>query len=986
MPARHSTGAASHARFLPGDGEMVEMVRAKDWSQTPLGAMDAWPQSLKTTVSLCLACNFPVNIIWGKDHTQIYNDAYRSVCGEAHPRALGENYSVTWASAWPAIGEPFARALAGQTSVLENQRMFLTRNGYFEETFFTFSTSPIRDESGDIRGLFHPVTETTATMLAERRTRALRDLSARLSTAPDEQAVADHTTSVLSGFDFDLPFLLFYISDEAGDAYRLAAQYGMAPDTSAAPTRMTCADQAPWPVADAMAGEIVETDMPQGQIPQGQIPQVLACGPYDEPPDVAFVVPITTGNGRPPALLIAGASSRLPMNDDYRGFYQLLRVMIANAFAAVHALEDERRRAEAPAAIDLAPTSDSAGTRTAGRILLVEDNADVRSYVERLLVAEGFDVTAFADGEAALVQARAQTPDLILTDVMMPKLDGLRDIPVLLLSACAGEEARVEGLAGSADDYLAKPFTARELVARVGANLSLARIRRDAAVAIARSEARLRQIYETSFQYQGLLSPDGMVLDANATSLAGIDAALDTVAGKPYWETPWFSATPGMPEKVREAVAKAAAGETFHAEMHLNLPVGGERDFDFALRPIRDDSGAVTALVPEAVEVTERKRAEDALRQAQKIEAIGKLTGGIAHDFNNLLMVLSGGLSLFNHPLDPARREKIVASMQQAVDRGTALTRQLLTFSRRKALNPQPVDLTRQIGGMRTLLDRTLHKAIEVETQFASHLWPVEVDPAELELALLNLCVNARDAMPDGGRIVIRAENITSKSAGAPDKDFVRLSVTDTGTGMTPEVLERVFEPFFSTKDVGKGSGLGLPQVYGFAQQSGGSVDIQSAPGQGAKVNILIPRALHVPEAPEAPAPVAVDDTPADGSVLLVEDDEEVALLVKEMLEQLGYSVIRVSSAASALGALANDRKIDLVFSDIMMPGGMNGVELAREIRVRRPELPVLLTSGYAEQARLRPDEVRIEVLPKPYNLSLLKTAVEGALSNESRH
>ncbi|HJU20752.1 MAG TPA: hypothetical protein VJ770_30250 [Stellaceae bacterium] len=239
--------------FLTGSGELAEMIRRKDWSQTPLGAIETWPQSLLTAVSLCLASSFPINIIWGPEHIQIYNDAYRDCCGDAHPRALGEDYSVTWASAWPVIGESFERAYAGETMYLENQRMFLKRfHGALEETFFTFSHSPIRDESGGVGGLFHPVTETTATMLSERRTRALRDLGASLGVAADEGEVARRTVEVLSRFAFDLPFLLFYALDPKAASYRLAGRHGIAPGRPAAPARIACEAAAPWPFAEAL--------------------------------------------------------------------------------------------------------------------------------------------------------------------------------------------------------------------------------------------------------------------------------------------------------------------------------------------------------------------------------------------------------------------------------------------------------------------------------------------------------------------------------------------------------------------------------------------------------------------------------------------------------------------------------------------------------------------------------------------------------------
>ncbi|MBV1799379.1 ATP-binding protein [Siccirubricoccus sp. G192] len=324
-------------------------------------------------------------------------------------------------------------------------------------------------------------------------------------------------------------------------------------------------------------------------------------------------------------------------------------------------------------------------------------------------------------------------------------------------------------------------------------------------------------------------------------------------------------------------------------------------------------------------QIAERERVEESLRHAQRIEAIGQLTGGVAHDFNNLLMVISGGLDMLDRQGDPARRQRLLDGMRQAAERGAGLTRQLLAFSRRQALRSEPVDIGRQIGGMREMLDRSLRGDVHVALDFAEDLWPVQVDPGELELVILNLAVNARDAMPEGGTITIRAENLPGLADDDLQGDFLRLSVIDTGTGMPPEVVSRVFEPFFTTKDIGKGSGLGLAQVYGFAKQSGGTVRIDTAVGQGTRIALFLPRSSLAPAADQR----HFGDLGAErvssamaGHVLLVEDDNEVAALVAEMLAQLGFEATRAASAAAALGALANGRAVDLVFSDIMMPGG----------------------------------------------------------------
>jgi signal transduction histidine kinase/ActR/RegA family two-component response regulator len=384
------------------------------------------------------------------------------------------------------------------------------------------------------------------------------------------------------------------------------------------------------------------------------------------------------------------------------------------------------------------------------------------------------------------------------------------------------------------------------------------------------------------------------------------------------------------------------------------------------------------------VEMAERSRVEETLRQAQKIEAIGQLTGGVAHDFNNLLMVISGGLDMLDRQTDPARRRRLMDGMIQAAQRGASLTRQLLAFSRRQKLKPEPLDVALQIGGMRELLDRSLRGDVHVDFEFPDHLWPVEVDPGELELVVLNLAVNARDAMPNGGTIVVRGENLHDLRDSEIAGDFVRLSVIDTGIGMGPEILARVFEPFFTTKDIGKGSGLGLAQVHGFATQSRGAVRIKSEPGRGTSIELYLPRSHKVPakELHHLGLGNLRPQRSKQGRVLLVEDDEEVAELVEEMLGQLGYDVTRAASAAAALGALADGRSIDIVFSDVMMPGGMNGVALAREIRKRRTDMPVLLTSGYSEPAVGDAEAAGVQILSKPYRIDELAAALSAARAN----
>jgi PAS domain S-box-containing protein len=489
--------------------------------------------------------------------------------------------------------------------------------------------------------------------------------------------------------------------------------------------------------------------------------------------------------------------------------------------------------------------------------------------------------------------------------------------------------------------------------------------------ALQASENRVRTILETTHLFQGLLEPDGTVLDVNAASLAAIGAQKHDVVGKTLWETPWFTATEGMADRVRAVIERAALGETVAGP--ISITIGGSvRSFDFSLRPVRDERGVVVALVPEANETTARVQAEEALRQAQKLEAVGQLTGGIAHDFNNLLMVISGGLNMIERA--PERREMLIPRMREAVERGANLTKQLLAFSRRQTLSPKTINLPDYFAGMSDLLGRSLGVGVRVAIDVPDGVAPVLADPNALQLAILNLAVNARDAMNDSGIVTIQARTGAPNDPAAP---CVSIAVADTGAGMTAEVRARIFEPFFTTKEIGKGSGLGLAQVHGFVEQSGGHIDVASTPGQGTRITLILPRG---DAAGATPSPVRKRAKPERdaGGALLVEDDDDVAALTGEMLSHLGWRVTRVASAEAALRVIEG-LDVSLVFSDVMMPGGKNGIELAHALRQRRADLPILLASGHAESVKRDAEHAGLPLLSKPFDMETLAAAIDAA-------
>jgi PAS domain S-box-containing protein len=681
---------------MAGGGKVGALMRSHDWTSSPLGHPATWPQSLRSVVGLLLESRFPMFVAWGEELGFLYNDAYAEILGEKHPRALGAHFADIWSEIWPDISPLIASAMAGEATYREDLPLVMNRRGFDEQTWFTFSYSPVQDEDGAVAGMFCAVAETTQTIVAEM---ALRN-------SEEAQRILNAT---------------------------LEAR-----------------------VADALAERKVLADIVEGT-------------------DIIVIVADL--------------------------HYRLLGINKAgqSAFEKVYGIRPE--------------IGDNL-------LALVSDKPDhlaqIKAYWDRALAGEPFtEIDEFGD------------------------------------------------------------------------------------------EALSRRSFEVRFS--PLFGPDGRQI--------------------------------GAYQFVQDVTARLREQERL-------------------------------------------KQAEEALRRAQKLESLGQLTGGVAHDFNNLLAVMSSGVQLLERQPGPAQRERVLVGMKQAVKRGAALTRHLLSFSRQRPINPEAVDVATQIDGMREILARSLRGDIHVDIQFDDDLWPVEVDTGEFELALINLCVNARDAISGKGTIGIMAGNRGGFSFGGLHGDVVEIAITDNGTGIPADLLTRVFDPFFTTKEVGKGSGLGLAQVYGFVKQSGGHVDIQSELGRGTTVRLFLPRTHMAPgEAhPQGDTTVPGIGRPFEGQVLLVEDDDEVAALASEMLQSIGFAVTRVASAAAALGALANERPVSLVFSDIMMPGGMSGVELAREIRVRRPALPVLLTTGYQEAAAGAAKD-GIGVLLKPYSMEDLASAIGSRLN-----
>nr|WP_244654157.1 PAS domain-containing hybrid sensor histidine kinase/response regulator [Bradyrhizobium campsiandrae] len=552
------------------------------------------------------------------------------------------------------------------------------------------------------------------------------------------------------------------------------------------------------------------------------------------------------------------------------------------------------------------------------------------------------------------------------------------------------------------------------LAAAVGALAFRAVERTRYEAALQKSEQRFRQVVEHSPNAKVLVGTDGRIHLVNAQTEALFGWSRQELLGEAVEML--------VPERFR-------SGHPHHRSAFLQQPVsrpmgagrdlyglrkdGSEFPIEIGLNPIETDEGlfilsaiidisdrkqieerlerlveARTAELQDQIE--QRRRAEDTLRQSQKMDAIGKLTGGVAHDFNNMLAIVIGSLDIALRRLatEPEKATACIENAQEGARRAAILTARLLAFSRQQPLEPESVDANKLVGGMSEMLRRTIGEDLRVEAVLAGGLWRTYADASQLENALLNLCVNARDAMPDGGRLTIETSNTHLDEAYAGQHaevtagQYVLIAVTDTGTGMPPEVIERAFDPFYTTKGAGRGTGLGLSQVYGFVKQSGGHVKIYSEPGQGTTVKIYLPRFMG--QASSSPVRGSTEPRPAgmvNEIILVVEDEAGVRHMSVDALRELGYTVIQAENAAQALQLLDLQPSVSLLFTDIVMPD-MNGRRLADEALERRPDLKILFTTGYTRNAVIHNGTLDpgVAFLPKPFSLDALARKVRQVL------
>ena len=507
------------------------------------------------------------------------------------------------------------------------------------------------------------------------------------------------------------------------------------------------------------------------------------------------------------------------------------------------------------------------------------------------------------------------------------------------------------------------------------------------------AERRFQAIFDQTFQFIGLLDVDGTLLEVNQTALAFAGVRQQDVVGQPLWETPWWNHSPDLQARVREAIVSAAHGEIVRFEATHRAADGGIHRMDFSLKPVRDANGAVVLLIPESRDIEDRvvaeeskRRLEQKLAQAQKMEALGQLAGGAAHDFNNLLTVIVGHADMLRAEANTASARRELDQIRHAAEHAASLTGQLLAFSRQSLIEPKVLNPNGIVAEAEAMLRRTLGEHIELRVRVAEDLEHVRVDPNQLGRVLLNMGLNARDAMPSGGCLTVETRNVPSEEfvpgldRSSSPQGYVLISMSDTGEGMTDDTRSRLFEPFFTTKGAGKGTGLGLAVVDGIVRQSGGHILVDSHPGRGALFRIYLPavtgrRALTSHDG-EVYRRLAGTET-----ILLVEDDPSVRNMTHAALERQGYSVLSASCGKEALGIVGqHPGRIDLVLTDVVMPG-MNGPQLIARLRADTPDLLALFISGYPSDALPR-HGIRgdMPLLQKPFTPATLAGRVRSVL------
>ena len=787
-----ATASFDGIEFLRGGGLVAGRIARHDWSTHPLGPPAQWPSELKTVLSIMLGSRFAMCVGWGPDLLLFYNDPYMQVLGAKEPGALGEPIREVWSELWEDIRPLAETAMAGTATWVEDMYLRMRRHGFAEDTWWTFTYTPVRDPDGRVVAMLNVTHETTRRVLTEQR---LADENNRLARMFE---LSPAFMALLRGpghrFEFANSSYLRVVGDRdvigrtVAEALPDATEQGWVDVLD-----RVYASGVPFVAQGAVFREQAE---PDGLVTERQLDFVYQ--------------PMRAPDGSIDGIFVTGmdVSARALSEARLQALNQDLERQVAE-----HAQERS---------LTWQVTPDMLGVLNGDGVLEKTNPAWERTL-----------------GWTSTELATHPVRDLVHPDDMPAAMEARARLhaggPLL------GFECRLRTRGG---DYRTLSWVASPEGGKFYCSArDVTELNADAR-ALADSQALLRSLFETSHQLQGRCALDGTLEDANRTALDAIGRELEDVVGLPMWETPWFAETPGMGERMREAFARARDGQVVREEITVRLPAG-QRTFDLSLRPLYDASGRISAVVPEALDITDRRATEEALRQSQKLEAMGQLTGGVAHDFNNLLTPIMAALELADDPdARPERRARTLAVARQSAERAAMLVQRLLAFARRQPLQAVAVDIGLLVDGIAELLRSSFDPRIRIVVERGSTPLRAHADGNQLEMALLNLGVNARDAMPDGGTLTLSARGETLESghdAALPAGAYVVIAVADTGRGMDEATRRRAVEPFFTTKGLGKGTGLGLSMVHGLASQLGGELRIDSLPGRGTTMELWLP-------------------------------------------------------------------------------------------------------------------------------------------------
>ena len=925
---------------------MGERMRAFDWAGTTLGAPAAWPQPLKTLLAVMLASGQPMFLAWGSERLLLYNDGYAPMLGRKHPNALGRAFFDVWSEVRDELTPLFESVFGGEPIHMDDIRLMLDRSGRTEEAHFAFSYTPVLDERGAIAGLFCPCTETTEIVLARAQADRERDrLSQLFNQGPSFMAILDgpkHRIELINPAYQRLVGNRKVIGKTVAEALPDAAEQGYI----------------------ELLDDVFTSGKPFSAAGAKYAVEQTPGGPRDERYVDFLYQPLTDMQGRVSGIFVEG-------------------VDVTAARLAERALRESEAQFRAfaramPNHVWASPPSgqlDWFNDRVYEYGGVPFGSLDGEGWVE--LVHPEDRSVAGARWAAALASGVNYQ-----TEFRLRRADGSYRWHIARAVAIYGNNGKIIRWIGTNTD-IEDQRAATEALRELNDVLEL------------RIEERTRErdrAWRNSQDLRVVIDEKGVFKDVSPAATTILGWAPEDMLGASVFD--FIHPDDRGPTDGALEHALRHALPTF--ENRYRHKDGGYRWLSWVAAP---EEGLIYATARNITADKEHQealvRAQEALRQSQKMEAVGQLTGGLAHDFNNLLTGIAGSLEIMQARIAQGRYGDVaryVDVAQGAAKRAASLTQRLLAFSRRQTLDPKPTDVNRLVIGMEELIRRTMGPSVELEVVGAGGLWPTLVDRSQLENALLNLCINARDAMPAGGRLTIETANKWFDDRAARERDlppgqFISLCVTDTGTGMTPGVIARAFDPFFTTKPLGEGTGLGLSMIYGFVRQSSGQVRIYSEVGKGTTMCLYLPRHHTEEENNEIQvAGSAVQQSGSGETVLVIDDEPSIRMLIGEVLGEAGYATIEAADGPAGLRILQSAAKIDLLITDVGLPGGMNGRQIADAGRALRPGLKILFITGYAENAAVGNGHLEpgMQVLTKPFAMETLARRIAEIMNGES--